>query len=91
MTSYAQMIDQITPEIYQNLKRSVELGKWPNGLTLTKEQKENCLQAIIAWEIKNLPENQRTGFIDSSGCKSNHHKVDQEDIIIKVAPIDVIC
>lgn len=85
MTSYAQMIEKITPEIYQNLKQSVELGKWPNGLALTKEQKENCLQAIIAWETKNLPKEQHTGFIDSAGCKSNNH-IDEQ--IIKSKTID---
>lgn len=83
MTSYAQMIEQITPEIYRNLKQSVELGKWPNGLALTQEQKENCMQAIIAWEAKNLPENERTGFMDGPGCKSQDNKASDENIIIK--------
>lgn len=85
MTSYVEMIEKITPEIYQNLKQSVELGKWPNGKPLTAEQRENCLQAIIAWELKNLPEDERTGFIGGPGCKSHkdddHHP--DEKIIIK--------
>lgn len=78
MTSFIEMIENITPEIYQNLKQSVELGKWPNGKLLTKEQKETCLQAIIAWEVKNLPEQERTGYMDGSGCKSSN----KEDSII---------
>ncbi|UYZ84042.1 YeaC family protein [Entomomonas sp. E2T0] len=84
MTSYVEMIEKITPEIYQNLKQSVELGKWPNGKPLTAEQRETCLQAIIAWELKHLPEEERTGFIDGPGCQS--HKDDDhhdEKIIIK--------
>lgn len=76
MTSYVEMIEKITPEIYQNLKQSVELGKWPNGKPLTAEQRETCLQAIIAWEVKNLPEDKRTGFIGGAGCQS--HKEDDQ-------------
>lgn len=65
MNSLAELLDNITPDIYQNLKRSVELGKWPNGDKLTVEQKQLCLQAMIAYEQKNLPEQQRTGYIET--------------------------
>lgn len=81
MTSFIEMIKSITPEIYQNLKRSVELGKWPNGQPLTKNQKETCLQAIITWEIKNLPECERIGYIEGAGCQSDQSKLDR--LIIK--------
>ena len=61
MSSFAEMIANITPEIYQNLKQAVEIGKWPDGRLLTREQKELTLQAMIAWEQHNLPEEERTG------------------------------
>lgn len=81
MTSFIEMIENITPEIYQNLKQSVELGKWPNGKLLTKDQKETCLQAIIAWEIKHLPEHQRTGYMEGASCQSDQSS--KGKIIIK--------
>ncbi|MEE4461313.1 DUF1315 family protein, partial [Azotobacter chroococcum] len=56
MSSFETMIENITPEIYQSLKLAVEIGKWPDGRKLTQEQKELSLQAMIAWEIRNLPE-----------------------------------
>lgn len=60
-----QLIESITPEIYTNLKRSVELGKWPDGRVLTKEQKELCMEAMIYYENKTqMAEKERTGFID---------------------------
>ncbi|MEI7252402.1 DUF1315 family protein, partial [Pectobacterium versatile] len=34
------LIDAMTPEIYQRLVTAVELGKWPDGVALTAEQKE---------------------------------------------------
>jgi uncharacterized protein len=61
---YLQLLESITPEVYQNLCRAVELGKWPNGETLTREQKEQSLQAIIAYDSRNHSEVQRVGYID---------------------------
>lgn len=58
------MIDSMSPEIYQSLKRSVELGKWPDGKPLTPEQRQHAMQAIIAWGEKHLPQEQRVGYID---------------------------
>ena len=68
MSTFAQMIENITPEIYQSLKTAVELGKWADGRKLTVEQKELSLQAVIAWEMQNLPEEQRTGYMGPQEC-----------------------
>lgn len=38
------VVTALTPDIYQRLATAVELGKWPDGVPLTPEQKENCLQ-----------------------------------------------
>ena len=61
---YQQLIDTMTPEIYRNLKRSVERGKWPDGKPLTRSQREHTLQAIIIWGQTHLAANERIGFID---------------------------
>ena len=42
-----QIIDSMTPEVYQRLATAVELGKWPDGVALTPEQKENSLQLVM--------------------------------------------
>jgi uncharacterized protein YeaC (DUF1315 family) len=44
------LIAAMTPEIYQRLVLAVELGKWPDGVALTPEQKENSLQAVMLWQ-----------------------------------------
>lgn len=46
------------------LRRAIELGKFPDGRRLTDRQRELCLEAVIAWEHRNLPEHERTGYID---------------------------
>ena len=64
MSSFIEAIENITPEIYENLKQAVELGKWGDGRKLTQEQKETCLAAMIAWEMKNLPEEERMVLLE---------------------------
>lgn len=62
-TVLARMLQVLNPEIVDRLRRAVELGKWPDGQRLTREQVATCLQAVIAWESKNLPEHERSGYI----------------------------
>ena len=61
---YRQLIQNMTPEVYRSLQRSVELGKWPDGRALTREQRQEAMQAIIAWGEVHLPEHERVGYID---------------------------
>ncbi|ARU58279.1 hypothetical protein OLMES_4264 [Oleiphilus messinensis] len=61
------LIRSITPEIYTNLKTALELGRWPDGTKLTREQKEHCMQAIMHYEnLHDFSEGERLGFIDRS-------------------------
>lgn len=57
-----QLLDSITPEIYESLKRAIELGKWPDGRVLGSGQKELCIQAVIAYDARK-PADQRTGYV----------------------------
>ncbi|WP_120996396.1 DUF1315 family protein [Stutzerimonas urumqiensis] len=75
MSSFLDAIRTITPEIYENLKLAVELGKWGDGRKLTPEQRELCLQAMIAWEQENLPEEERTGFMGTQECGSKKQPI----------------
>ncbi|AVU76660.1 DUF1315 family protein [Pseudomonas sp. Fig-3] len=75
MSSFNEMIKNITPEIYQSLKLAVEIGKWADGNKLTAEQRELSLQAMIAWEMQNLPEEERTGYMGPQECQSKATEV----------------
>lgn len=59
-----QLLASITPDIYQNLKRAVELGKWPDGNRLSREQRELCIQAVISYEHKHLAPEEHAGYIE---------------------------
>ena len=67
-----ELLSRITPEIYVSLKRSIEIGRWPDGRKLTSEQRLLSMQAVIAYE-QDLPEHQRTGFVTpkKSTCDSD--------------------
>lgn len=64
------LVDAMTPTIYENLKTAVELGKWGDGTRLSPEHVESCLQAIILYESKNLPESERIDSSIPTGCSS---------------------
>ncbi len=66
--SLAELIGNISPAIYDNLKSAIELGKWSDGPRLSGDQMDKCMQAIILYEAENLPQQQRTGFGSPVGC-----------------------
>lgn len=71
-----QILAALTPEIVVRFKTAIEIGKWPNGQLLTPEQREICMQAVLAWEFKHLAEQERTGYIhrpkkDDEACESH--------------------
>ncbi|GAA5006099.1 YeaC family protein [Acinetobacter puyangensis] len=68
-----QMLNTLTPEIVEKLRTAVEIGKWGNGVALSKEQREICMQAVLVWEHKNLPETERTGYIDRGSKEEDEH------------------
>lgn len=74
---YEKLIDNMTPDIYQGLKRALEIGKWPDGKVLTAEQKATCMEAVINYDHKFLDEDQRVGYIDR-GTKTEGEQCDDE-------------
>ena len=61
-----QIIDSMTPEVYQRLATAVELGKWPEGEAQPPEQKENSLQLVMLWQARYNTDAQHM-TIDTSG------------------------
>lgn len=76
---FAELINNITPDIYQRLKRAIEIGKWPDGRVLTQQQKELSMQAVISYEHRHLSdESERTGYIDR-GHKAQEERCESSD------------
>lgn len=70
MNSVDELIASLTPEMVLGLKHAVELGRFPDGRTVSAQQREWMLEAIIRYEETCVPEAERTGYIDrgSSEC-----------------------
>ncbi len=49
-----QMLSVLNPEIVERLKTAVEIGKWPNGVALTKEQRETVYASCYCLGVKEL-------------------------------------
>ncbi len=83
-SSFKDQAENISPEIYLRFKQALELGKWPDGRTLSAAQKEICMEAVLLYEAKQgLTEDQRVGYIDrsrkTSPCGPKHdHSSDDE-------------
>ncbi|MBQ0796702.1 MULTISPECIES: DUF1315 family protein [Zhongshania] len=89
---FEQLVDNITPAIYEGLKRAVEIGKWPDGRVLTVEQREHCMAGVIAYDLKVNAESERVGFIDRGSkaegevCGDDHsHDEAGQDQVLKWA------
>lgn len=63
--TYDELIERLDPNVYRSLRQSLELGKWPDGRKLSREQREITLQAVIYYEdLHKVPAEERTGYID---------------------------
>lgn len=62
----AQIVENMTEDVYQRLATAVELGKWPDGVALTPEQKENSMQLVMLWQARNNTDAQHM-TIDTNG------------------------
>ena len=73
-SEWMSVIDQ---DIIDVFRRAVEIGKWPDGRELSKEQRETCMQAIIVYEHQHLSPEQRTGYVPPKESACAHEAEEQ--------------
>ncbi len=78
MTTIDEILKAMTPEVHAGLRRAVEIGKWPDGRVLSDEQRALCMEAVIAYDARFLPEEQRVGYIDR-GSKAEGERCGDTD------------
>jgi hypothetical protein len=64
---FEQLVDSLTPELYQNMKTAVEIGKWPDGTPLTEKQKEAAIQAVMLYDAKHYGDHDEPFRVKSDG------------------------
>ena len=63
MNTVNELVESLTPKMAQDLKRAIELGKFPDGRIVSEAQRELMLEAVILYDAAKLPEDERTGFV----------------------------
>ena len=53
-----QLVNSMTPEVYNKLLQAVETGKWLDGSALTEQQKEVSMQAVMLYQSRVLKSDQ---------------------------------
>ncbi|MFV8784138.1 YeaC family protein [Microbulbifer sp. SA54] len=61
--SLEDLLKLLNPQVVGSLKRAIELGKWPNGVSLTDEQKALCGEAVAHWEMRHTDPQSRVGYV----------------------------
>lgn len=52
---FDDLLASISAPTYERLVAAVELGKWPDGVPLTSEQRANSIQLVMAYQAKYCP------------------------------------
>ena len=63
MNTVNELVESLTPSMVSDLKQAIELGKFPDGRVVSREQKELMIEATILYDALKLPEEERTGLI----------------------------
>ena len=75
MNTVDELVESLTPDIVNDLKRAIEIGKFPDNRAVSEWQRELMIEATILYDALKLPEEERTGFIhrkkQASGVLNN--------------------
>ena len=77
MNTIDELVESLTPDMVNDLKRAIEIGKFPDNRAVSEEQRELMIEATILYDALKLPEEERTGFI---------HRKKQASGILNVVP-----
>lgn len=70
---YQQLLNRLSPDIVDRLRRGVETGRWPDGTALSNAQREHSLQAVIAWDSRHRPAGERVGYVHKAAHKETQN------------------
>lgn len=52
---FDDLLASITPETFERLVTAVEIGRWPDGVPLSEEQRANTIQLVMAYQANYCP------------------------------------
>lgn len=82
MTTVDDLIKTMTPEVFQTMKGSLELSRWPDGRKMDKAQKVLCMEALLRYEdMTDMPAELRIGYMEAP-CPSTQEE-EVQTLVIK--------
>lgn len=76
--SLEDLLQILNPQVVGSLKRAIELGKWPNGVALTEDQKSLCGEAVAQWEMRHMDPQSRVGYVPPKATPCGDKEEDQK-------------
>lgn len=58
MNQAEQLIENMDEALYLRLKEAVEIGRWPDGRTLTGQQKQDTMALVVLYQARHLDQNE---------------------------------
>lgn len=55
---FDELVKGMSEAVYQRLQLAVETGKWPDGSPLSREQRDQSQQLVMAWQAMHLTRHQ---------------------------------
>lgn len=79
------LIKKMDPAMHAQMRRAIEIGKWPDGGNLSQDEREQLMMAVIAWEQLHVPPEDRIGYMHGKdGCTPDWLTVDpNQEMTIK--------
>ena len=77
MNTVDELVESLTPDMVNDLKRAIEMGKFPDNRAVSEEQKELMIEATILYDALKLPKKREPDFI---------HRKKQASGILNVVP-----
>lgn len=73
MNALAQVLDGMTRDVYERLRHSLEIRRWPDGRAMSEDQLADTMQLVIGWEHRHLPPAEHSGFVADT-CRSREEE-----------------
>ena len=64
------LVDRMSPEIYERLKEAVALGRFNEQERMNEELLGQCMQLLILYEAHHLESHERTGAPLQTDCQT---------------------
>lgn len=78
--SFEELLRNLNPQVIGSLKRAIELGKWPNGVAITAEQRRLCAEAVANWERAHLPAEAHVGRVPPKKTPCGDRKEEEQEL-----------